>query len=655
VNLARLQWFWHRIRAMDAMELCQHLRRFSQQRLDTRRLPEGRTITLNATGAFPLVPSAEHAPAELRDALRADAERIMDGRWLAFGHLALQVDDPPRWQCDYLAGCDLTNQTPAWQLNHRRLPGGADIKLVWELSRWTQLTRMAMAAYVLKDPRPAQRCVAWIENWNRSNPAFRGWNWTSALEGGLRLMQLAWMDALLAPQLSAIQAKDNWQSLLQELLPSHARFVWRDRSFGSSANNHLLGELAGLIVALVRWPALVRWMVPIETLQAHWEREVLLQFAQDGGNREQALHYHLFSWELCWQTRLALQGAGRAITDEVEQRLVQAAHFFTRVHAGEDSWDYGDSDSAFVIPLFTRESRAVQEWHRWFAKSSSTAALDYWLGSAPALAPASEQSSNMDVAADLPEGWDLFPHTGIAIYAEDPWRLRWDLSPLGYLKPAAHGHLDALHLSVWFRNVAILIDPGTGVYYVDAALRAWLASRAAHNTPCPPGPEHPRRLGSFLWSEHHPKPLWRISKGKDHDFSAELPLASGRVKRTVQRVNQPDGWRIIDMFKPALDGDAAFSVHWQFAPGTECIRLTDRRFQLRREQACLECVLSEDWSMVQLVDSKPNNQTAGQGTFAGTVSPAFRQVDWAPYLRLQAVPGDKPCVFSTSFLACADK
>ena len=39
---------------------------------------------------------------------------------------------------------------------------------------------------------------------------------------------------------------------------------------------------------------------------------------------------------------------------------------------------------------------------------------------------------------------------------------------------------------------------------------------------------------------------------------------------------------------------------------------------------------------------------------AGTVSPAFRKTVWAPYLKLVARPqGDKPCVFSTTFLASA--
>jgi hypothetical protein len=61
-------------------------------------------------------------------------------------HLELQVDDPPRWHVDYLRGKDLSARTSAFRLNHRDLPDGADIKLIWELSRWHPLFRLAVPA-----------------------------------------------------------------------------------------------------------------------------------------------------------------------------------------------------------------------------------------------------------------------------------------------------------------------------------------------------------------------------------------------------------------------------------------------------------------------------------------------------------------------------
>src|SRR5262249_39671705 len=159
----------------------------------------------------------------------------------------------------------------------------------------------AMAGHVLRDERAAWKCVEWLNDWLRHNPPYRGWNWTSALEAGMRLVQFTWIDALLIRALSpSCQAGSSLErpngkreesrapagpdahvvlgQLRREILPAHIGFAWRYRSFGSSANNHLLGELAGLILAIARWPELERWATSLEALTKLWEREVLAQF-----------------------------------------------------------------------------------------------------------------------------------------------------------------------------------------------------------------------------------------------------------------------------------------------------------------------------------------------------------------------------------------
>ena len=174
-----------------------HARKKLFQFADGRRERDWASVRLESSGVFPKLPPREQAPEELRTALRRDVDDILRGHWKAFGHLELKVDDPPKWHCDYLAGQDLVTTRSAFQLNHRTLPEGADIKLIWELSRWQQLVRLAQAAYVLGDERAGRKCVAWLEDWVTHNPPYRGWNWTSALEAGMRLIQFAWIDALL--------------------------------------------------------------------------------------------------------------------------------------------------------------------------------------------------------------------------------------------------------------------------------------------------------------------------------------------------------------------------------------------------------------------------------------------------------------------------
>jgi hypothetical protein len=207
------------------------------------------------------------------------------------------------------------------------------------------------------------------------------------------------------------------------------------------------------------------------------------------------------------------------------------------------------------------------------------------------------------------DAWWVFEESGMAICELGFWFLRWDLSPLGYLSTAAHGHLDALHLSMWFKGVALVIDPGTGAYYADSPLRTWLASRAAHNGPCPAGEEFPKRLGPFLWAEPHDRP--RIVRGRTEAGEAaglfgELRLPSGLVVRNFTRVAAAagDGWEVSDQFEPGPGGPREFSVRWQFAPGTFVKMLAERRWAVKRGDVSIVIEAGPEWAAVRLVETK---------------------------------------------------
>ncbi|MBA4150096.1 MAG: heparinase II/III family protein [Verrucomicrobia bacterium] len=618
--MSRLSWYWYRLRAMSAEEIAGHVRKKLWQRQDVRSLPDFSTFEPSSVVNFPALPSQDAAPEQLKVALAADVDRILGGKWIAFGHMPLQVDDPPRWHKDYFAGMDVPSSALAFGLNHRELPKGADIKLIWELSRWYELVRLAEAAYILKDQRAAQTCIRWLQDWVKHNPSYRGWNWTSALESGMRLIQFIWIDALLSG--SGLHVPELTQ-LRRDILPSHIWFTWRYKSFGSSANNHLLGELAGLILAQTRWPELAEYGAEMVELHRQFEKEVLNQFASDGGNREQALNYQLFSFEFCWQARLALHAAGKTVSPEVEERLQRAAEFFVTVQAERDFWDYGDSDSAYVTPLSARD--AVPEWRDWLrgSRSSESAALQFWLGEPPKF-----KSSAQCISCD----WRLYPDSGIAVHRELDWMLRFDLSPLGYLATAAHGHLDALHLSIWLKDVAFIIDPGTGAYYADNKLRAHLASWDAHNAPHPLKLDFPKRFGPFLWSQHHPTPTWKES---NDSLVGELQLPSLRLQRKVKQVNQ--GWLVEDDCGP----DQNFVVNWQFAPETILKQLDALTFQAERKGIKMEIRVNDSWQKVELI-----NRLDGH---VGKVSPAFRKTAVGPVIKLTACPQRVPTGFQTSF------
>jgi hypothetical protein len=615
----------------------------------------------NATPApdsFPQLPSPSDAPASLLSALRSEVEDIKTGKWKAFGRLDIQVADPPLWQKDHLADIDLFSQSSAFNLNYRHLPRGADIMPIWDLSRWRQLVRLAQANWLLSDQRAGQICQQWLSDWTVNNIPYRGWNWTSALESGMRLIQYAWIDALL----TAANGENQLQELRLKILPAHIWYTWRYRSVGSSANNHLLGELAGLIISLTRWPDWARWAKPIEKLHALWEQEVLRQFAVDGGNKEQALNYQLFAWELCWQTRMALVSVGRTVQAEVDDRLLKAAHYYASVQSPANHWDYGDSDNAFVTPFFTNADQAAREWWLWFKDGRNSQSIHYWLGSEERKT-AGAQSEFDAVAGESPVagvhlktrssakkagwGWQVYSESGIAVNRSKFWFLRWDLSALGYLATAAHGHLDALHLSIWRQGEAVVIDPGTGAYHFDPKLRKRLTSWSAHNGPHIAGYDFPKRVGPFLWGNHHSRPTWRSEPNLG--VIGELSLPIGRLSRAVTFGEDQNTWRVNDKFQPTDPDDShTLAVTWQFAPQSQIEQLSDYAYRLKLDQSTVDIELSETWAELEL--QKPSEESYQEDRLIGICAPSFRNTSYGPVLRLTG-NAHMSCLFSTTFIA----
>ena len=82
------------------------------------------------------------------------------------------------------------------------------------------------------------------------------------------------------------------------MLAASADLCWRERSRFSSANNHLVGELAGLATVAMLFPELApsaRWE---ERALRALDLEASRQILTDGAGAEQAVGYQVFTAEL---------------------------------------------------------------------------------------------------------------------------------------------------------------------------------------------------------------------------------------------------------------------------------------------------------------------------------------------------------------------
>lgn len=588
--LSKLNWLFHRLRAMPADEVAGRVRTKVVEACVPLARKGWEQFQLGVVDAGSMsLPVKESAPAEVREAVRQDAARILEGKWLLLGWKEALVSDPPVWSRDEVHGVAI----PMSVKDYRHLDGGADARCAWEIARWSEMVRLAQDAWLNGEMASLQTAQRWMRDWISKNPVGQGIHWTSPLEGALRLMNFCWIDALTRAcgDAALIAEQDR---IAQDFVPMHAWWVWRKKSFGSSANNHLMGELAALVMVTKRWPSLAKRLRDAESIWKMLETEVLRQFAEDGGNKEQGLHYHLFAWEMAWQAGRVVNG----LQGPVLERLRGAARFFCDLSMG--GWDFGDSDDAQITPLTMKRDHAEREWRAWMLGEAGGASLRFWLGDAP------------KIEAGARRKWIAYAQCGQTIWRDDAWTVRVDASPLGFGPLAAHGHLDALHASIWMQNVPLVIDPGTGSYYGNATLRRDLACWEAHNGPVPvSGRESPKRAGPFLWMNHHEVPKLTVE--------GEKCVAGFEGAKRVVMVSSTDRSVCVT---DEVGGVVEHIVTWQLAPEWSVSAVSAREFDLRHVDG-LTAKLSlsgEDVRSCEVVKK--------------TVSPRFAQVVEAAAVRV---------------------
>ena len=236
-------------------------------------------------------------------------------------------------------------------IDYRDITVAGNVKNIWELNRHQHLTVLANAYSITKDARYADVITSQIDSWLRANPTLHGVNWHSPLELGIRLISWLWIERLLrgSPAHEHLFGDEGvvWPSVYW-----HQWLMRTCMSRGSSSNNHLIGELAGLFVASTAWPYFDESQTWQRIARRGLEREVLRQTFPSGLNREQAFSYHLFVLELLIVAALEGERAGApfsAAFKSAVRRMIEAVPLLMDV--GGHLPRYGDADDGRAFGL----------------------------------------------------------------------------------------------------------------------------------------------------------------------------------------------------------------------------------------------------------------------------------------------------------------
>jgi hypothetical protein len=486
----------------------------------------------------------------------AAAERICSGLLDIFALRGVQLASPPRWNRDPKSGIEAPLAF-AKELDYRDADLVGDIKYLWEPNRHQHLVTLAQAYALTKKRRYFETIVEHLDSWFLACPCGYGPNWASPLEAALRLINWAAVWQLIGHEVLDKNAdfRERWLNSVYQ----HSQFIRGWLSLHSSANNHLIGEAAGLFVAALawpHWPAARGWLA---TGKLILEREALAQNAPDGVNREQALWYQQFVLELLVTALLAGKANGQWFSADYESRIEAMMDFIASVmDAGGNVPMIGDADDGVVTNLslhsspyasllalgailfkrgdFKLKARTLDDRARWLLGAAAADAEFERLDA---------ESTRLPLRQPFAEGGYFV--LGCEFDTPHEIRLVADAGPLGYRSIAAHGHADALSFTLSAGGMELLIDPGTYAYHTQERWRQYFRGTAAHNTVRIDGLDQSVPGGNFMWlrKARAACSLWLSSTEQDtfegwHDGYMRLddPVKHRRLIRLEKKARQ---------------------------------------------------------------------------------------------------------------------
>ena len=495
----------------------------------------------------------------------ARADAVLTGDTSALGY-AVMVSQ--------LGGRDLAVDPVSgylWPNDHgKRLDfrdSAANPKTIWEINRCQELPVLAAASLVSGDRRYEEAAATTLLQWLERQVPGRGIAWANGFEAGIRAISLALAyDALAARR----DLEDRLREPVLGSLWEHARWIERDPSTHSSANNHRVGELVGLLAVARLAPELPeaeRWTY--SSLDA-LRREASVQILPDGAGAEQAFAYTLFVLDLLLVAVALLDATGCNPPDEMLDALERAGFALWAQLGRPEEGDptYGDDDDGRAVRLDGLPSRSGRGVAASIcARTGSTFARTVAEGLDPAACWmfGVEGRDRFDRAtpAELP-GSVLLENAGLAVLRRGRSRVTVDAGPLGYLSLAAHGHADALAVTLSADGADLVVDPGSGTYFGRAAaIRNAFRGTGFHATVLVDGRTNRAAGGPFLWSRHADAWFHRVDLSHavviaEHDGY----LRNATPVRHLRAVHMLESGDVLVYDRVDGDGEHTASIRW---------------------------------------------------------------------------------------------
>lgn len=442
------------------------------------------------------------------------ADEVIKGKLAVFALNDAQLGTIPCWNKEPRSGV-VAPLNFGKTLNYRNPDLVGDIKYLWEPNRHLQLVVLAQAYSLTENQCYLDAIKIQLGSWFEQCPYLMGPNWTSSLELGIRLINWSIVWQLIGGAESRLFQGDAGEKFRLQWLTSiyqHVHFIIGHMSRFSSANNHLIGEAAGVFVAAVTWPHWQQFAVWRNKASEILEAEAAKQTSQDGVNREQAVSYQQFVLDFLLVSALAGRASGDDFSEQYWCRIELMMDYLASIMDVQGHIPMiGDADDGFVV-LLSRE----KTWCP-YRSLLATGAVLFSRGELKKKSIAMDDKTRWLLGLDVDSQYDSLKINNVTLpvnrkfkdggyyilgadfETSDEIRLIVDAGPLGYESIAAHGHADALSFTLSIGGDEFLVDPGTYAYHTQKKWRDYFRGTSAHNAVRIDGMDQSESGGNFMW------------------------------------------------------------------------------------------------------------------------------------------------------------
>ncbi|SME98604.1 alginate lyase family protein [Paenibacillus barengoltzii] len=462
-----------------------------------------------------------------------------------------------------------------WDYRHNE-----DLEWLVMLNRARYMGELGQAYWLTGEESYAQAYIRLLKDWMTQNPLTeaevresvgRSYNvkdtWRK-LDSGIRITH--WLKGYYCVRRSKHWGTEE-EALFLEAIRRHGMYLSIAYTSHDRQSNWGFLETNGLFQLALLFPEVEEAATWLQTAIERLVEMCQLQVYDDGLQNEQSSMYHhevlhcLF--ESVWLAELNRISLPSVLHDTLNRMFTAS---LTIVQPDGRQPNFSDSDSTDIRDVL---ARGAVLYRRGDLKSQAYSVLDYdgiWYFTQKGF----ELYEKLEVKAPDFVSKEL-TQSGYAFMRSDWQRtaryLWFDHGHMDVIR--AHGHDDALHISLFAYGREFLVDPGRCTY-MENRDRQYFKESLQHNTVSVDGQTISEYVDSWKWN-HVARSLgqvWRTTP--EYDYAQGGHDGYWRLPHPVQLLRQilfvkPDYWVVVDTCRSHGDAEHAYALPFHLAEGLE--------------------------------------------------------------------------------------